>query len=71
VLWVGKERERETATPRGRALCDLPLAGADIQSTVELRCEHAYRIALDYTLRRSGYYGSHETTIELWGLGID
>ena len=47
---MGGERERETATQRGRALCDLPL-GELIQSTVELRCEYAYGIALDYRER--------------------
>ena len=49
---MGGERERETATPRGRALCDLPLAEL-IQSTVELRCDLRASLlitALDYTL---------------------
>jgi len=48
VLWVGKERERLPHHVAG--LYVTCLWRELIQSTVELRCEHAYGIALDYTL---------------------
>jgi len=49
VLWVGKERER---LPRNVAGLYVTCLWRElIQSTVELRCEHAYGIALDYICR--------------------